>query len=39
MGGLPTDPQYKSTLFFVLDEARQEMATTATMDTKWFKNQ
>jgi hypothetical protein len=28
---------YKSTLFFVLDEAGQKMATTATMDTNWFR--
>jgi hypothetical protein len=32
-GGLPANLQYKSTLFFVLDEADQKMATTVTMDT------
>jgi hypothetical protein len=30
---------YQSILFFVLDEAGPKMATTATMDTKWFRNQ
>ena len=35
-GGLPANLQYKSTLFFVLDEADQKMATTVTMDTNWL---